>query len=57
MFIQLGIRLVDTVPAGTGIIKIIVQGYLSPSSLHTLIHPVVAVVVIGWGSVGPRVYG
>ena len=26
IFIQLGVRVVDTVPAGTGIIKVLLQG-------------------------------
>ena len=42
IFIQLGVGVVDTVPAGTGIIKVLLQGWLSPRSLHTRLHPVVA---------------
>ena len=34
-FIQLGLHVVDTVPAGTGIITVILQGWLSPSCFLT----------------------
>ena len=44
IFIQLVVRVVDTVPAGTGIIKVLLLGLLSPNSLHIRLHPVVAVV-------------
>ena len=53
MFIQLGVHMVDTVPACTGTIKVILHGWLSPSSLHIWIHPGVSV-VMGQGSMGPR---
>ena len=54
--IQLGLRVVDTVPAGTGGMQVCLQDGFSPSSLHTPLHPVVAVVVSVWVSVSPRVY-
>ena len=38
--------MVDTVPAG--IIKVLFQGWLSPCSLHTRLHPVVAVIDRSW---------
>ena len=43
MFIQIGSRVVDTVPAGVGIIKAISHSSLLPSSLRTQSHPVVVV--------------
>ena len=55
-FIQLGLRVVDTVPAGTDVMQVRLQDGFSPSSLHTLLHPVVAVVMSVWVSVSPRVY-
>ena len=41
IFIQIGSRMVDTGPVGTGIIKVIL---LLPSSLRTQLHPVVVAV-------------
>ena len=48
----------STVPAGTWVMQVfyIFTGRLSPSSLHTPLHPVVAVVVSVCVSVGPTVY-
>ena len=55
-FIQGLVYTFDTVPAGTGVMQVLLQDWLSPSSLHTPLHPVVAVVVSVWVSVSPRVY-
>ena len=48
-FIQGLVYTFDTVPAGTGVIQVLLHYGLSPSSLYTWLHPVVVVVVSGLG--------